>query len=343
MKELNKAIQAGELKPLYLLYGTERFLLHQTVSLLQKAIAPGDNPFNLQRMDAENITVSELLNNANTMPFFAAQKLIIVDNCPWFANKKHDVDVEQDNDTFDADELLAYLENPAESTVLLFICGEGINKNKKLCKAVAKKGVVQEYNALKGNNALIWLDEELSAYQYTMKKEAKQQLLLNCEYNCALIHNELEKISIYLGDKTEIALADVEKLITGNAAANIFNLADYVAAANLKAAMRALEQVIFSEAPESIIPRLADHFETLFIVKVMQRQGYTTGEIMEAAGKSHPFIIEKAGRQAAKYTEKQLQKALQTLQLADRKHKNGVTDALAATETAIIQICLMGK
>lgn len=344
MKELNREILAGQLKPLYLLYGSERFLLQKTLSLLIEAVAPGDNPFNLQRLDAEGLTVSELLNHANTLPFFAASKLIIVENCPWFANKKRDTeDDEPENAAADTDELLAYLQNPAPTTVLVFIGGESINRAKKLTKAIAKNGVIQEYSALKGNNAMLWLEEELAAYHCAMQPAARQQLLLNCEYNCALIHNELAKLTTYLGERREITLADVEKIVTGSAAASIFNLADFVAAGNLPAAMRALEQVTLSEAPESIIPRLADHFETLYIVKVMQRQGYTTKEIMEASGKHHPFVIEKSGRQAAKYSEGQLQKALQTLQTADKKQKSGVTDALSATETAIIQICLMGK
>lgn len=344
MKELNKEIRDGNIKPLYLLYGSERFLLQKTVSLLIQAVAPGDNPFNLQRLDADNITAAELLNHANTPPFFAARKLIIVENCLWFANKKRDAeDAEADNDNFDTEELLAYLQNPAETTVLVFIGGENINKAKKLCKAIGKNGAVQEFSALKGNNAMLWLDEELAAFACRMQPAAKQQLLLNCEYNCALIHNELAKLTTYIDDGRDITLADVEKIVTGNAAASIFNLADFVAAGNLAAAQRALEQVILSEAPESIIPRLADHFETLYIVKDMQRQGYNTKEIMEASGKHHPFVIEKSGRQAAKYSELQLQKALQTLQMADKKHKSGVTNALSAAETAIIQICLMGK
>lgn len=344
MKELNSEIKSGQIKPLYLLYGGERFLLQKTLGLLIEAVAPGDNPFNLQRLDADGLSVADLLNNANTLPFFAARKLIIVENCPWFANKKRDTeDDEKDSASFDTDALLSYLQNPADTTVLVFVAGESINKAKKLSKAVAKNGVIQEYSAIKGNNAMIWLEEELAAQGLNMQGAAKQQLLLNCEYNCALIHNELAKLAVYVGERQNITLQDVEQLVTGNASAGIFNLVDYVAAGNLAASQRALEQVVLSEAPESIIPRLADHFETLYIVKVMQRQGHTTKEIMAATGKGHAFVIEKSGRQAAKYSEKQLRLALQTLQTADKKHKSGVTDALSATETAIIQICLMGK
>ena len=75
----------------------------------------------------------------------------------------------------------------------------------------------------------------------------------------------------------------------------------------------------------------------------MQQQGYTVKEIMSASGKGHPFVIEKAGRQAVKYTERKLQKAFETLLMADRKFKSGVSDIMDAIETAIIQICLLSR
>ena len=343
IRELNQAIAAGDIKPLYLFYGSERFLLHQTLALLVKAVAPGANPFNMQRLNGESIGLDELLLDANTPPFFTAQKLIIVYNFPWFANKKRN----GNDDTSDksdpaADDLLQYLANPAEGTVLAVLGGETVNRNKKLTKAIVKAGCVQEFAPLKGNAALLWLDEQLTEHGINMVAAAKQQLLLNCEYNCTLINNELEKLALYAGERV-ITVDDVQNIVSSNAAASVFNLADYVAAGNLAAATHALEQVTLNEVPESIIPRLADHFETLYIVKAMQRQGYTTKEIMTAAGKNHPFIIEKSGRQATKYSEAKLQKALQTLQTADRKIKSGVTDAMTAIETAIIQICLLAR
>ncbi len=343
IRELNRAIIAGDIKPLYLFYGSERFLLHQTLALLQNAVAPGANPFNMQRVNGESVSLGQLLLDANTPPFFTAQKLIIVENCPWFANKKRGGEEDAaDRSDPAADELLQYLNDPAAGTVLAFLGGETVNRNKKLTKAIAKAGCLQEFAPLKGNAALLWLDEQLAERNISMAAAAKQQLLLNCEYNCTLINNELAKLALYAGERA-ITVDDVQNIVSSNTAASVFNLADYVAAGNLAAATRALEQVTLSEAPESIIPRLADHFETLYIVKAMQRQGYTTKEIMAAAGKSHPFIIEKSGRQAAKYSEAKLQKALQTLQTADRKMKSGITDAMTAIETAIIQICLLGR
>lgn len=348
MQDWQKELSAGNPRLVYLFYGAERFLLQKAVEQVVAVVAPGDNPFNLTRLNGETISVKELLCHANTMPFFTERKLIIVDNCPqgWFANRKKQTEA-ADNETEtpepDLAELLVYLQNPAPSSVVVFVAGESINKAKKLCKAAAKCGVVQEFAALKGNNALLWLDELLRQKGCVMQPAAKQQLLLYCDYDCTLINNELEKLSVYAAGQAEISRQDVEDVVSSNATASIFNLIDFVAAGNLAQSLRALEQVTLSEAPESVLPRLADHFQTLFIVKGMQQHGYTVKEIMAATGKGHPFVIEKASRQAGKYTEKKLQKALETLLTADKKFKSGVSDIMDAIETAIIQICLLSK
>lgn len=345
MKELNKAIKERNIRPVYLFYGTERFLLHQTLELLIEQIAPGETPFNLERINCETASVNELISSANTLPFFAERKLIIADNCPWFANgKKSKTQDDADEDAGpepDLDALHTYLTDPSETTVLVFIAGETVNKVRRVYKAAAKSGVVQEFTALKGNSAVLWLDEQLKGCGKRMSVPAKQQLLLYCDYNCTLVNNELAKLCVYTYGQEEITLNDIEDIVSSNQTASIFNLTDHVVAGDLTKALRALEQVVLNDAPESIIPRLSDHFQTLYIVKQMQKQGHNTREMLAATGKSHPFVIEKAGRQAAGYSEAQLQKALETLLTADRKFKTGVSDVMNAIETAIIQICLM--
>ena len=345
MKELHKAIQEQNIRPLYLFYGTERFLLRQTVDMLIEQVAPGDNPFNLERINCETASINELITSANTLPFFAERKLIIADNCPWFANQKKNKN-QDDSDEEPAAEpdleaLYTYCKDPAPTTVLVFIAGETVNKVRRVYKAAAKSGTVQEFTALKGNSAVLWLDEQLRRYARKMSVPAKQQLLLYCDYNCTLVNNELAKLDAYTYGRDEITLEDIEDVVSSNQTASIFNLTDHVVAGDLAKALRALEQVVLNDAPESIIPRLADHFQTLYIVKQMQRQGYNTREMLAATGKSHPFVIEKAGKQAGKYSETQLMKAMETLLTADRKFKTGVSDIMNAIETAIIQICLM--
>lgn len=348
MKELEKDIKAGDVKPLYLFWGTERFLLRQTLELLIERVAPGERPFNLERFNGETAGVGPVLASANMLPFFAQRKLVVVDNCPWFANSANKKSKNADDDgeaaeeaAPDLDALLAYLQNPAESSVVAFIAGESVNRAKKLYKAVAKLGEVREFGQLKGNAATLWLDEQLKQRGKKMAQSAKQQLLLFCDYDCRTVNNELEKLCAYVGDAPEIVPADVNRIVSSNAVASIFNLVDQVAAGNLAASLQALEQVVLSENPESILPRLADHFQTLLIVKVMQQQGYTTKEIMAASGKGHPYVIEKSGRQAARYTERKLQRALEILLTADRKQKSGVTDVTDAIETAMVQISLL--
>ena len=80
-------INIQDVRPVYLFYGSERFLLQAALQELIAAVAPGDNPFNLTRLNGESASMAEILTHANTLPFFTERKLVIVDNCPqgWFA------------------------------------------------------------------------------------------------------------------------------------------------------------------------------------------------------------------------------------------------------------------
>ncbi len=46
-------INIQDVRPVYLFYGSERFLLQAALQELIAAVAPGDNPFNLTRLNGE--------------------------------------------------------------------------------------------------------------------------------------------------------------------------------------------------------------------------------------------------------------------------------------------------
>ena len=111
MQDWQSELAAGQIKPVYLFYGAERFLLQKALAQVIAAVAPGANPFNLTRLNAETAGLTELLGHANTLPFFTERKLIVVDNCPWFANRKKAAEGEETESAEpDLQELLAYLQ-----------------------------------------------------------------------------------------------------------------------------------------------------------------------------------------------------------------------------------------
>ena len=333
--------------PSYLFYGAERFLLKSALDYLVEAIAPdGANSFNLDKVDGSSINLREIVGLANMLPFFAEKKLILVENAGWFANaKKNSDDGEasvEESSQVGIDEMIAYLKTPSPTTCLVFIAGEKINKAKRLTKAIAKNGVLAEFTPLKNNEAVRWLDTVLAEKKLAMNGDAKKMFLFNCGYSCAFAMQELEKLECYKADERLITVDDIELLTCKNTTANVFRMIDMVTEGNLEKSLAMLHQLLLTENEYTIIPLLAGHFRTVLMAKNLKARGYNMKMIMDITGKHSSFVIEKALRQAGRYTERQLKLALEILLQADKKSKTGVTASVKEVlETAIIQICYL--
>ena len=84
MKSLNEDIKNGQWKPVYLLYGEEAYLKKQYKDRMTKAILPDGDTVNYAYYEGKGINPGELIDLAETMPFFAERRLIVVENSGFF-------------------------------------------------------------------------------------------------------------------------------------------------------------------------------------------------------------------------------------------------------------------
>ena len=86
MKTLNEDIKTGNFKPVYLLYGEEAYLKKQYRDRITKAIFPDGDTVNYAYYEGKGINPGELIDLAETMPFFADRRLIVIENSGFFKN-----------------------------------------------------------------------------------------------------------------------------------------------------------------------------------------------------------------------------------------------------------------
>ena len=84
MKMIENDINNNELKQTYLLYGEERYLIRQYKDKLKKAIMGDGDSMNLSEFEGKDIEQKEIIDIAETMPFFAERRLIVVENSGFF-------------------------------------------------------------------------------------------------------------------------------------------------------------------------------------------------------------------------------------------------------------------
>ena len=84
MKQISQDIQTNTIKAFYLLFGKEDYLKHQYRDKLVKALADPEDNMNVSVFQGNGLNVQELLEIANTLPFFAQQRVIVVENSNLF-------------------------------------------------------------------------------------------------------------------------------------------------------------------------------------------------------------------------------------------------------------------
>ena len=107
MKTIDNDIKFGQLKKVYVLYGEERYLVKQYRDKLKKALSDPEDTMNFSAFEGEDINVKEIIDLAETLPFFAERRVILIENSKLF--KKG------------GDELGEYLENIPETTYFVFV------------------------------------------------------------------------------------------------------------------------------------------------------------------------------------------------------------------------------
>ena len=129
MQRLIQDLKSGDFKKIYLLYGQEAYLRKQYKDKLKEAMI-GDDTMNFSYYEGKDFTVGEVIDQAETMPFFADRRLILIENSGLFKSG--------------GEQMAEYLKSPAESVNFLFVETE-VDKRSKLFKVVQANGCAVEF------------------------------------------------------------------------------------------------------------------------------------------------------------------------------------------------------
>ena len=86
METMNKDIREQNFKSVYLLYGTEDYLCRQYKRRLKNAMVDPADTMNCAFFEGKDIPIPELLDLADTMPFLAPRRVIVVEDSGFFKN-----------------------------------------------------------------------------------------------------------------------------------------------------------------------------------------------------------------------------------------------------------------
>ena len=292
MQTLNEHIKAHTFKTAYLLYGEEAFLKKSYKNRLREAITNGDT-MNYNYYEGKGIPVSEIIALADTMPFFAEKRLILIEDSGWFKGGAG------------AEEISSYIENIPETTCLLFAETE-VDKRSKLYKAVKKWGCIAEMTRQDSAQLGRWAAGILAKSGKRITGRTMEFFLSKTGDDMENISSELEKLISYTLGRDVITDEDVEAICTTQVTNKIFDMITAIANRQTKKAMDLYEDLLtLKEPPMRILFLIARQFNQILQVKELMGKGMDKSTISSKL-KLQPFVTGKVMLQAKNFTNEQI-------------------------------------
>ena len=323
MKHLNEDIKQNKFKPVYLLYGEERYLRRQYRERLRKALCGEDDTMNTHFYEGKNISVGEIIDLAETLPFLAERRVIFI----------------TDSGLFKAggEKMAEYLASPNETTCFVFNENE-VDKRSKLFKTVQSKGYAADFAVQDEATLKRWVAGVLAKDGKRITENTVQLLLLKTGTDMDNIQMELEKLVCYCMEKEAITDADVEAVCTTRISNHIFDMINAIADKRKKQALELYYDLLaLKEPPMRILFLIARQCNMLLQAKELKSRGYDNRTVGSRLGVP-PFIAGKYLTQASRFSAAALRKAVKQCVEAEEAVKSGRMNDMMSVEILILSV-----
>ena len=226
---------------------------------LKGVLCTPDDNMNNHFYEGRNVSVGEIIDLAETLPFLAQHRVIFLDNSGLFKSG--------------GEQMAEYLKVQNESTVLIFTEAE-VDKRSKLFKAVQAQGCAVEFAAQDENTLKRWVAGILGREGKKITENTVLLLLSKTGTDMENIHMELEKLICYCMDREVVEPRDVEAVCTTRVSNHIFDMVTAIAEKRQKDALELYYDLLtLKEPPRRILFLIARQCNLLLQAKAMKKIG----------------------------------------------------------------------
>lgn len=321
MQRLIQDIKTGQFNHIYLLYGEEAYLRKQYKERLKEAII-GDDTMNYHYYEGKALSVGEIIDQAETLPFFAERRLIVLENSGLLKSG--------------GEQLAEYLAAPAETTYFVFVETE-VDKRSRLYKTIASKGCSVEFGIQDENTLKRWILGMVKKENKKISERSLEFLLEKTGTDMENIRKETEKLFCYCLDKEVISEQDIEEICTQRIGNHIFDMVSAIGDKKQKKALELYYELLAQkEPPMRILFLIARQFNLLLQVKELKGKGYQNKAIGEKVGLPG-FIAGKYVAQASHFHTAEIRSAVEECVAAEEAIKTGRMNDNMSVEMLIIK------
>jgi len=342
----------------YIFHGEDELSRTEEVARLKALIAKeaaGD--LNLTVLDGRRLSLAELMNACNALPFLAGRRLVIVhDFLQRLSGRRRSTSAEEEEAQGDSPgspneettALLAYLPHLPPTTRLVFVESASLPPSHPMLKYAQgnPQGHVRAFPLLnprqeEGRRGLAaWIRRRAKEKGVEITAPAVAALIELIGGDLRALDQELEKLAAHAAYERAITLEDVRALTSAAQEANIFDLMDALGLRQRKEAL-ALTARLFAEGANELylLTMIARQVRLILLVKELAEEKHTpSGEIAKSLG-LRPFMVTRLLRQAQQFRAEELERLLRRVLEVDQAIKTGRIEGRLALDLLILEMC----
>lgn len=338
-KKVFKELREGKVRPFYVGYGTESYLMNDFAErLTERLVEPEHRDMAIVRFDTAETPIDAIVDEAETLPFLVPHKIVLVRDSVLFASGKESAKIEHR-----PERLAAYLSQPMESTVLVFfVAHEKLDERKKLVKTVKASDAVVSFAPLPADELMHWVARRAEKQGRRMNPDAVEELLRRSGTDMHALAAETDKLCLHAGEDGTVTAAAVIDLVPAATEQNVFRLTEELAALRTDRVLNLYYDLLKQrEEPIKLMALLVRQFRNMLYVKELGGQGYSPQQMAGQLG-LHPYAVKVTSDQARKFSAERLGKLLSELAELDFAMKTGQVDKTLGLELFLLRTASAG-
>ena len=290
-EDLRNQLKRREFAPVYLLFGAETYLRDLAAKTIADMVLADSSlrEFNETEISLSHSPVSHALGSAEQMPMISSKRVVkIIDVVVSASGAKDNLKEEHE------DILAAYLNRPAETSVVIFVANE-LDKRRKIAKLLLEKSTAVEFKELEDAELIGWARTKLKELKVEADDRALRHLVGLVGNNVRRLTNEVEKLAVAALPDALITFELVESLVPDSRETSNYDLTDSLLANNKARSLQILKKILDDGAePLMLLGLIASNFRRLFMSKELMRQGVERREVARIMklpyGKQEDFL-----------------------------------------------------
>jgi DNA polymerase III subunit delta len=243
-------------KPVYWLEGEEDYFIDKIVHYAEHNIlTESEAGFNLTVFYGRDADWTQVINSCKRYPMFAERQVVLLKEAQHMR---------------DIDKLESYISQPLSSTIFVVAYKEKkIDGRTQLAKLLKTKAELFTTKKMYDNALPEWTNELIKGKGFTISQKAVLLLVDHIGNDLSRIDNEVDKMLVNLGTRTNITEDDIEKYVGVSKEYNSFELQSAMAAKDLSKAMRIIQY--FEANPKAapiqlVLPTLYNLFSKTYMI-----------------------------------------------------------------------------